>query len=96
MSAVRGTYSNGTVKLKTKPDWPENMEVEVSPGSGQLGISEEEQGTDPQSIAEWIAWYRSLEPMDGFDSDFLEKDEWYKKCGYYTPEKLKELEELFQ
>ena len=96
MSVISGIYRQGSVKLKDMPDWADDVEVQVALKNEKLGVSEEEQGTDPQSIAEWIAWYKSLEPMIGFDSDFLEKDEWYKSCGYYTPEKQKELDELFQ
>src|SRR5262249_62122447 len=50
MSAIRGTIQDGKVIFDTPPDWPNGSEVEVelvSTGE-KIGISEEEQGDDPE------------------------------------------------
>ena len=87
MSAIRGTYKNGQVILDGPPpaDWPDGAEVRlelVDP------VSEDEDpdgllGTDPASIARWLAWYESLKPFrmsDEEDAEFRrvlqEQKEW--------------------
>ena len=66
MSAIRGTYRNGQVILDGPPpaDWPDGAEVRlelVDP------VSDDDPdgllGTDPESIARWLAWYESLKPF---------------------------------
>jgi hypothetical protein len=65
MSAVKGRLENGKVVLAEQVDWPDGTEVRVEPVSNgdQLAPGEESQGDDPQSIARWLAWYDSLEPL---------------------------------
>jgi hypothetical protein len=65
MAAIRGRYIDGKVVLDTPPDWPEGAEVIVEPVTDEAGIGmpEEGQGDDPESIARWLAWYDSLEPL---------------------------------
>ena len=65
MSAIRGTIQDGKVVFSTPPDWPNGAEVDVELARRreEIGISEEEQGDDPESIARWLTWYDSLEPL---------------------------------
>jgi hypothetical protein len=65
MTAVKGKLENGKVVLAEQVDWPEGTEVRVEPiSNGEEPASGEElQGDDPQSIANWLAWYDSLEPL---------------------------------
>jgi len=65
MSAIRGTIQDGKVVFDAPPDWPNGTPVEVEPVRTEeaIGISEEEQGDDPESIARWLAWFDSLEPL---------------------------------
>ena len=65
MSAIRGTIQDGKVVFDTPPDWPDGTPVEVEPvrSSERIGISEEEQGDDADSITRWLAWLDSLEPL---------------------------------
>ncbi len=64
MSAVIGTIRNGQVKFDQASPWPEGSIVEIDLKKDRMGITEEEQGTDPESIARWIEWYRSFEPVN--------------------------------
>jgi hypothetical protein len=65
MSAVKGKLENGKVILADHVDWPEGTEVRVEPISNgdAMASGEELQGDDPDSIARWLAWYDSLEPL---------------------------------
>ena len=63
MSVIRGRFRGGKIDLDTPPDWPEGAEVEVHLAEGSIGISEEEQGDDPESIARWLAWMETVQPF---------------------------------
>jgi len=65
MSAIRGTIQDGKVVFETPPHWPEGTQVEVEPVREEetIGISEEEQGDDPESIARWLAWADQIQPL---------------------------------
>ena len=77
MGAIRGTYRNGQVHLDGPPpaDWKDGTEVWLEPVDS---ASEDDDpdgllGTDPESIARWLAWYESLEPLrmsDEEEADF--------------------------
>lgn len=65
MSVIRGTIQDGKVVFDAPPDWPNGTPVEVEPvrAGEQIGISEEEQGDDPESIARWLAWLDTVQPL---------------------------------
>jgi len=65
MSAIRGTIRDGKVVFDTPPDWPDGTPVEVEPARAgdRIGLSEEEQGDDPESIARWLAWADQIQPL---------------------------------
>jgi hypothetical protein len=66
MSTIRGRYIGGKIVPDSRPDWPEGTEVEVRPATDD----DDPPGTvgpvwdnSPQGIADWLAWYESLEPL---------------------------------
>ena len=66
MAAIRGTIRDGKVEFDAPPGWPDGTEVAVTApadtGPVRMAI-EDEQGDDPESIARWLAWFDSLEPL---------------------------------
>lgn len=87
MSAMRGTFRNGQIILDGPPpaDWKDGIEVRLEPVDP---VSEDDDpdgllGSDPESIARWLAWYESLKPYrmsDKEDAEFRrilqEQKEW--------------------
>ena len=66
MSAIRGTFRDGKIVFDTPPDWPDGKTVLVTDpdeGGELVMLTEDEQGDDPESIARWLAWFDSLEPL---------------------------------
>lgn len=65
MSMLTGTIKNGHVVLDTPAVWPEGFRVQVKPLSAvEFGMTEEEQGDDPESIARWIAAFNAIPPLE--------------------------------
>jgi hypothetical protein len=66
MDAIRATWKNGQIVLDGPVDWPEGYRLLVEPDlapSAQIGMREEEWSNSPEAIADWLAWYDSLEPL---------------------------------
>lgn len=64
MSAVKATWKNGQIVPDGPVDWPEGRRllVEPEPLVEFVGMTEEEQGDDPESIARWIAAFDAIPP----------------------------------
>lgn len=55
---IKGTIENGRIVPSEPIRWPNGTEVAID------ALEEDRlQGDDPESIADWIAWYQSLEPL---------------------------------
>ncbi|HLZ09979.1 MAG TPA: hypothetical protein VKT80_15425, partial [Chloroflexota bacterium] len=65
MNAIKATWTNGQIVPAEPVDWPEGSALLVEPVSAgeKVGMSEEEWRDDPDSIADWIAWVDTIEPM---------------------------------
>lgn len=76
MSAIRGKYVDGAVILDAPANWPEGMEVRVSPAEEYVGIGmrEEDWPTTTEGIAAWIESIDKLEPFLTLEED----EEWQK------------------
>jgi hypothetical protein len=67
MSAIRGTIRGGKVVFDTPPGWPEGKEVLVvdpaevnKPVPPVPMMTDDEQGDDPESVAEWLAAFDAI------------------------------------
>ena len=65
MTAIETTVKNGRIVVDAPADWPEGSRVivERAPAHHELGMTEEEQGDDPQSIARWLAEFDAIPPL---------------------------------
>jgi hypothetical protein len=83
MITIKTTIQNGRIEVRAPDELPEGTEVliDVTPILPvRIGIPESEWRDDPQALADWDAWIRSLEPIvptpeeaaeqDGFEEEF--------------------------
>jgi hypothetical protein len=66
MNAVRDTWTHGQIVPSEPVDWPEGSEllVEQVPATEKIGLDESEWRDDPESIANWLAWVDTIEPLE--------------------------------
>jgi hypothetical protein len=84
--AISGIYEAGRVVLKTPVDWLEGTSVEVTlvqPASNKIGMTEDDWRTDPESIAKWLKWYDSLEPLEFTPQEEADQAAWRQKVKEY-------------
>jgi hypothetical protein len=76
MEKMLATYHNGHVELDAPAHWPEGTRLEVVPAQKKLGLDESEWPQTPEEIAEWLAWFETIEPYDMTAEEFdrMEKE----------------------
>ena len=93
MNAVRATWTRGQI-LPTEPiNWPEGSELRVEPvvpSAGKIGMSEEEWGDDPASIAAWIAAVEKIEPLEWREGEQAEYECYREKCRQFNVEAVRQ------
>jgi len=65
MNAIKATWTNGQIVPAEPINWPDGIDllVEPVPAGEKIGMTEDESRDDPESIADWIAWVDTIEPM---------------------------------
>ena len=64
MHKTLATFRNGHVEFDHKVDWPDGTRLEVMPTGTNLGLDESDWPQTPEEKAEWLAWFKTLEPFD--------------------------------
>lgn len=99
MNAIKATWKNGRIVPDEHVDWPDGCRllVEPEPSSEFRFMTEEEQGDDPESIARWLRWYDSLEPLTVTPEEEAELAAWRQRVKDYTIASMNNgIEGLFQ
>ena len=75
MNAIKATWKKGQIVPDEPVYWPEGCRLRVEPDgmSDTNGMTEEEQGDDPESIARWIAEFDAIPPLQMTQE---EEDQW--------------------
>ena len=80
MTTLIAKVRNGRIELPPMPEFAEgtNVSVTIEPAEESMSVggkplgysSDEEYGTDPESIARWIADFEAMEPLDISDAEW--------------------------
>ncbi len=101
MATIRGTVQDGKVVFATPLGWPDGTEVTVTAPTSGLGVApdqadrlvmltdEADQGDDPESIARWLEWFDSLEPLRMTSEDEAAMNEWRAKMKAFNVEAVR-------
>jgi hypothetical protein len=75
MDAIRATVKSGRLELDSPPPWPDGTEVMIEPAMAvrnAIGIDESQWRDDADSLADWDAWIKTIEPLE-FTSEEAER-----------------------
>ena len=75
MNAIKATWTNGRILPEGPVDWPEGSELVVEPiamNGDKIGLDEAEWRDDPEAVADWAAWLRTIEPLVLTDEERIE------------------------
>ena len=84
MDAIKAIVKDRRIALDVPDDWPEGTEVIVEPLTQSIGLREEDWPATPEAIADWMAWYESLEPLVFTPDEENELAAWRQKVKEYT------------
>ena len=73
-------------------DWPEGSELLVEPllRSEKMGLEESEWRDDPQSIADWLAWVDTIEPLLLSDEERADMERYRAEHRRYNLEAVRQ------
>ena len=99
MNALKGIIRNGQVVLERPTDWPDGTEVRIAPTATDQANGEEpgeeEWSNTPEAIAEWLAWSKSLKPLNITPEEEADTEAWLRKMSDYGWAKMeKRVEDL--
>ena len=93
MTAIHGHWQDGRVILDQPARWAEGLRLVVCELDETglrtncdeiVGMTEEQQGDDPQSIARWLAKFDSIPPLEMSADEEAAMWAWQKQVGDYT------------
>lgn len=100
MSTVQARYQNGQVVLESPVNWDDGTKLRVEPVIEPVdvefvGMSEEEQGDDPESIARWIEAVEAIPSLEMSEEEERGLKAWREQMKAYNVEAVrKQMEEL--
>ena len=96
MNAIKATWSNGQILPAEPVDWPEGSEllVEPVPLSEKIGLTESDWRDDAQSIAEWLAWVDTIEPLVLSDEERTEMEHYRAEQRRFNIEAVRQQMQL--
>ena len=96
MNAVRAIWTNGRILPSEPVDWPEGSELNVEPlGTVEkFGLDESEWQDDAESIAAWVAWVDTIEPLVLSDAERTERDRYRSEHRRFNIEAVRQQMQL--
>jgi hypothetical protein len=91
VDAIKGTYKGGTVILDQPANWPEGSRVRVEPDPtlNFIGMPEEQQGDDPESIRRWLEAFDAIPPLQMTPEEVSEREVWERKMREFNIEAVR-------
>jgi hypothetical protein len=100
MKSIHAVWKNGQIVPTQPVDWPEGTALAVEPLEGLVEAESQGDllGDDDASIARWLAWFDTLEPLDftpeeeaAWQAARRERRDWEKSRFNERAERLKEM-----
>jgi hypothetical protein len=100
VNEIHATWKDGRIVPDGPVDWPEGCRLRIEPDPVQAGsgrCDEDDWSNTPEAIADWLAWYDSLEPLVFTAEESADLDAWRRRVKEYTIAHMDEgIEGLFE
>jgi hypothetical protein len=86
LDAIRATVKSGRLELDAPPGWPDGTQVLIEPATTGpvIGIDESQWRDDPDSLADWDAWIKTIEPFGLTSEEQARIDEFDQQMRLYN------------
>jgi hypothetical protein len=91
MQTITGTFQGGQIVPDAPVDWPDGTKVEINLANKSLkiGIDESEWRDDAESLADWDAWIKTVEPLEFTPEEEAEMKAFAAKMREYNIEAVR-------
>lgn len=90
MSTVKARFVNGQVVLQDPVNWVDGTELRIEPvNQTTWGMTEEDQGDDPEAVAQWIRDYEAIPPLQMTAEEERDLLGWRQKMKAYNVEAVR-------
>ena len=91
MNTITGTFQGGEIVPDTPVDWPDGtrVEIKVATKSMKIGIDESEWRDDAESLADWDAWIKTIEPLEFTPEEEIEMKAFASKMRQFDIEAVR-------
>jgi hypothetical protein len=92
MNAIKATWTNGRIVPSEAVDWPDGSEllVEPVPATEKIGLDESEWRDDADSIANWVAWVDTIEPLLLTEAERVEMERYRSEHRRFNVEAVRQ------
>jgi hypothetical protein len=90
---VHAVWKDGRIIPEGPVDWPEGCRLRIEPDPVQPATGEdhaEDWSNAPEAIADWLAWYDSLEPLVFTPEEEADLRDWRRRVKEYTIAQMNE------
>ena len=97
MNAVKAVWKNGRIEPVEPIEWPEGMELVVEPimpRADKIGLDEADWPDDPESLADWAAWIRTVEPAELTDDERALFARYREECRRHNLDAMRQRMEI--
>jgi hypothetical protein len=87
VSQVHAVWKNGRIIPEGPIDWPEGCRLRIEPDPVPSAPGEdqaEDWSNSPEAIADWLAWFDSLEPLVFTPEEETDLRDWRRRVKEYT------------
>lgn len=91
MQSITGTFQGGEIVPDGPVDWPDGtkVEIKVAAKSLKIGIDESEWRDDPESLADWDAWIKTVKPLEYTPEEEAEMNSFAAKMRAFNIEAVR-------
>lgn len=92
MQPLTGSIHEGRIVPDGPVDWPQGTKVEIIPQRApaeKIGLGEAEGRDDPEALADWEAWLRTIEPLELTPAERAERACFREEMRRFNPEAVR-------
>ena len=91
MQSITGTFQGGEFVPDGPIDWPDGtkVEIKIATKSQKIGIDESEWRDDPESLADWDAWIKTVKPLEYTPEEEAEMNSFAAKMRAFNIEAVR-------
>ena len=92
MTSIKATVKSRRLELDAPPEWPDGTEVLIEPAPTRIviGIDDSQWNDDAESLADWDAWIKTIEPLEITPEEAARIEQFDQKMRLFNVEAVRQ------